>query len=198
MKRMLIWVIGVCLISGLLTGCNGEEQVLEDPKKSELLYCATEVMIMLKEKDFEKLAHDYVDETKGLRFSPYAFIDKEKDVKLTSEQVKNLATDSNIRNWGSYDGSGEPISINFESYYKDFVYNQDFVNPDKIGFNKAISSGNTTNNMKEAYPSANFVEFLYEGSEANAQIDWASISLVFEKKEGTWKLVGIVHSQWTI
>jgi hypothetical protein len=32
----------------------------------------------------------------------------------------------------------------------------------------------------------------------NEGLGWQSLRLVFEEFEGNWKLVGIIHNQWTI
>lgn len=68
-----------------------------------------------------------------------------------------------------------------------------------IGINNIIGKGNTTNNISEAYPQGQFVEFHFTGFNPEyAGIDWSSLRLVFEELDGTLYLVGIIHSQWTI
>ena len=55
------------------------------------------------------------------------------------------------------------------------------------------------NNIKEAYPNGQFVEFHITGLEPKYEgIDWRSLKLVFEDVNGTLYLVGIIHSEWTI
>jgi hypothetical protein len=87
----------------------------------------------------------------------------------------------------------------FADYYGEFVYDVDFENSHIIGNNTVIKSGNTINNILEAYPAGAFVEFHYKGFEPQYEgMDWKSLRLVFEQNGGVWYLVGITHDQWTI
>ena len=48
-------------------------------------------------------------------------------------------------------------------------------------------------------PDAVMVEFHYPGFDAAyGGMDWRSLRLFLEQKDGTWYVVGIVHGQWTI
>ncbi|MEO1438495.1 MAG: hypothetical protein AAFV80_23350, partial [Bacteroidota bacterium] len=58
--------------------------------------------------------------------------------------------------------------------------------------------GNLRNNIPKVYPEAQFVEFFVSGKNgAYSGFDWRVLRLVFEEEGGEWKLVGIVHSEWT-
>lgn len=217
---------GACILMGLLvtlflmTGCS-QEQTLQkelDANKIELnklkaeiqtqtriaemgreslLYCAGSAVTLLKNKDYVGLA-SFVHQDKGVRFSPYTFVDTKHDLVFSPEKVKGLKADTQVYEWGRFDGSGEPISLTFSEYYRRFIYDRAFIQPDKLGYNESVSSGTTIDNLKEAYPQASFIEFHFSGTQEYAQMDWASLKLVFEQINGKWFLVGIVHSQWTI
>ena len=58
--------------------------------------------------------------------------------------------------------------------------------------------GNSLNNLIEIYPSADFVEFYYGGSEKYDGMDWRALRLVFEEYKGKPYLIAIVNDQWTI
>lgn len=104
-----------------------------------------------------------------------------------------------IYNWGVYDGSGESIDLPFSEYYNKFIYDVDFADADIIGNNTVAKVGNTVNNISQAYPNGSFVEFHFSGFDAKyAGLDWRSIRLVFEKVNENWYLVGIIHDQWTV
>ncbi|MGI5840555.1 MAG: hypothetical protein ACOX8W_13075 [bacterium] len=152
----------------------------------------------LKEKDMAGLA-DFVHPEKGVRFTPYSFIDPAKDVVLTAEQMQSRLEDSETSLWGNYDGSGEPIRLTFRDYYDRFVYDKDYTGAEIIGNNKVIGTGNAISNIAEVYPEGEFIEFHFSGSDPQyGGTDWRSMTLVFEPKDAIWYLVGIVHSEWTI
>lgn len=181
-----------------------EKQQLEDKIKelekenSNLISRTIDVIELIKEKDMEELSR-YIHPTKGLRFSPYVYVDVESDQVFTKEEVAKLEENTEVYNWGKYDGSGEPIELNFNDYYNRFVYDKDFANPHIIGNNTAIGQGNTINNIHEVYTEGHFIEFHFTGFEEQYEgLDWRSLILVFEQHEGQWYLVGIVHNEWTI
>lgn len=166
------------------------------PKPLSLLYSAAAVLELLKAKDFEGLSA-YIDDTKGIRFSPYSYIDVENDKVFTKAQIAAISQDAEEYMWGNYDGTGDPIKLNFNDYYNKFIYDKDFVNPDQIGYNKPIGTGNSLDNLSEVYTNSNFIEFYLQGADPS-MLDWAGLKLVFEKVQDHWVLVGIVHNQWTI
>ncbi|NJD02611.1 MAG: hypothetical protein FIA99_08460 [Ruminiclostridium sp.] len=103
------------------------------------------------------------------------------------------------RLWGSFDGSGDPINMKFSEYYKKFVYNADFLEAPQIVFNQPVQRGNSLVNLKEAYPDALSVEYHIPGIDPQYNgMDWKSLILMWEQKDGNWYLVGIIHSEWTI
>ncbi|WIV10581.1 hypothetical protein [Proteiniborus sp. MB09-C3] len=174
------------------------ESELNVEDSDNLLVKVIEVIGLIKDKDMNGLSV-YVHPTKGLRFTPYPYVDTQKDLVFTAGQVADIIKDTKVYTWGSYDGSGEPIKLSFNEYYDKFIYDEDFANPHMIGNNVAIGKGNTTDNIKEAYPEGYFVEFYFKGFESKYEgIDWRNLKLVFEEENGTWYLVGIVHGQWTI
>ena len=226
MKRKLILVILIILsmVTGLvgcnsktlekdLEGKNTEISKLEDKVKelesqlnsikqgtpdNKLVLRIIEVISSIKNKDMAKLAF-YTHPSKGIRFSPYGYIDVKDSKVFTSDEVKSLKENSQTYTWGNYDGSGEPINMNFNDYYEKFIYDKDFANPQIIGNNIIVSAGNSLNNIKEVYPESYFAELHFKGFDPNySGLDWESLKLVFEEENGEWYLVSIIHDQWTI
>lgn len=170
----------------------------ETNNNTNLLFQVINVIEVIKDKDMEELA-SYVHPTKGVRFTAYDYIDTEWDQVFLPEDLPALTEDNQEYRWGYYDGSGDPIDLTFNEYYDEFIYDEDFANPEIIGNNISIGRGNTINNIEEAYPDAHFIEFHFSGFDPEfAGIDWKSLKLVFEEENGTWYLVGVVHGQWTI
>jgi hypothetical protein len=170
----------------------------EEYIKSIIEKRATDVLTAIKNYDMKKLA-GAVHPDKGVRFSPYAHVDVDRNLVFTAEEVKKLAADSTPYLWGYYDGSGEPITLKFSDYRKKFIYDVDFINAEQVGYNKTLGLGNSVNNSFEVYKNSIIVEYHFSGFDPEyAGMDWRSLRLVFEKKNDIWYLVGIIHDQWTI
>ena len=205
MKKLLLKSIitaGLFLIFVLLlnTAAAAEEQGIIKAKAAEQIIKekSEKVIGLIAARDFKKLA-DYVHPEKGLRFTPYTYVRIEKDISLTKEQVSNFFKINKKYLWGHFDGSGKEIRLTPEKYYYQFIYTNDFINADKIGYNKVLSSGNMIENQFEVYEKPIIVEYYFPGFKAKfGGMDWKSLRLVFEKYKDNWKLRGIIHNQWTI
>ncbi len=161
---------------------------------------AEETMDILHRKDIDKLA-EIIHPTKGIQLSPYGTININKDVKINANEIVALSKDPKIINWGNYDGSGFPIELEFSEYYDEFIYNHDFINAPKTSINEPISKGNSLNNIFEIYPKDQYqtIEYHFDViNPENSGLDWNSLKLVFEHVDHQWKLVAMIHDQWTI
>jgi hypothetical protein len=205
MKKLLLKSIitaGLFLIFVLLlnTAAAAEKQGIIKAKAAEQIIKekSEKVIGLIAARDFKELA-DYVHPEKGLRFTPYTHVRPEKDINLTKEQVSNFFKINKKYLWGYYDGSGKEIRLTPKEYYYQFIYTNDFINADKIGYNKVLSSGNMIENQFEVYEKPIIVEYYFPGFKAKfGGMDWKSLRLVFEKYKDNWKLRGIIHNQWTI
>jgi len=149
-------------------------------------------------KDVETIL-EYVHPVKGVRFTPYTNVSVEKDVVFNIEKIKEFFNDQEVYLWGYYDGRGNEIYLTPTNYYEEFLYTEDFINAEEIGYNEVLSSGNSAENQFEVYENAIVVEYYFSGFNPEfGGADWKSIRLVFEEYEGSWKLVGIINNQWTI
>jgi len=165
---------------------------------------AAGIIVALKNRNLENLSR-LVHPDKGVRFSPYTYVrvgpgsPEGADLVFSSAHIASFFSDQTVYNWGRFDGSGEPIDLTFEAYFARFIYDADFAWPHAVGYNEIIGWGNTINNIAEVYPSAVTIEYHFEGFDPTfAGLDWRSLRLVLEEKEGAWYLVGIVHDEWTI
>jgi len=183
-------------LEGKIAGLEEAEPVSD--LQNSMISTALEVVQLLDNKDMAGIS-TYVHPTEGVRFSPYGNVNVSSDQVFTAAQVAGLMTDAQEYPWGSYDGSGEPINLNFADYFEKFVYDKDYKNPHMIGNNVVIGQGNSMININSAYPDGLFAEFHFTGVDPQyGGIDWSSLRLVFEEDNGTWYLVGIIHDQWTI
>jgi hypothetical protein len=173
-----------------------EPDASTDPQ-AQLKNTAHEVIGYLRDRDLKSLVQ-WIDPEQGLRFSPYSHINKDTDLVFKADKLPTFK-DTNKLKWGTADGSGEPIELSFRDYYEKFVYNQDFEGAPNVNVNKIIGTGNVKFNGLEVYPNASFVEYHFPGFDKQLNgMDWQSLVLVFVPSAANdWKLVAIVHGQWT-
>lgn len=178
-----------------------EEQINANANQSTnqtALVLSMDVIQALEAKDMQSLA-SYAHPQAGIRFSPYSFVDQTNDITITGANLVAEYGSATVKNWGSYDGSGDPISLTFSDYFDRFVYNQDFANPHIIGNNQIIQVGNTTNNLTNVYPNGEFVEFHFTGFDPQYDgMDWTSLRIVMEEYNGQLYVIGIIHDEWTV
>ena len=157
-----------------------------------------EVMALIKEKNMVDLA-TYVHSSKGLNFSPYVHINIPHDQVFTAGEVADLPGDTTEYNWGYYYGTPVETEIisNFNDYYNEFIYDEDYFNTNIVGVNAVISYGDIIDNIFDQFPDAEYLEFYVHGSPHNNGTYWRSLKLVFEKEAGEYKLMAIVHGQWS-
>lgn len=165
---------------------------------------AAAIIQAVRAKDLDALSQS-VHPQKGVRFSPYPYVvigsDSESgaDLVFSAAELPSLAEDPTVYQWGTYDGSGEPIQMTFNEYWERFVYDADFAQPHLIGFDEAIGQGNMINNIAQVYAQGIVIEYHFRGFDpAYEGLDWRSLRLVLEEHGETWALVGIVHAEWTI
>ena len=168
-------------------------------KDSVLTALTKEVFADIKRKNYaalDSIAHPQL----GVRISPYANVDPKTDQLVKKGSFKKMFTSQKNKtlNWGYYDGSGEPIMLTPKDYFQRFVYDGNYVNPEKLGINKVITQGNSVNNIKDVYKEADFTESFISESVKNQGLDWKSVKLVFKQENGKYYLVAIVHNEWTI
>ena len=182
----------------LLTGCQaGQEGTGNASDQTVIESNANAVLEALKDQDMTALA-SYVHPQKGLRFTPYTYIDLENHQYFNADEIEGLLQNITVYTWGTYEGSGEPIDLTFAQYYDTFIYDQDFLTAPEVVYNEILQRGSAINNITEAYPEGVSVEYHFPGfDEQYGGADWESLKLVFEKDGISWYLVGIIHEAWT-
>jgi len=176
-----------------------EEGIIEPKVAAKLIKDTSDKIInAISDKDVETIS-DIVHPIKGVRFTPYTYVSLESDLVFNKEEIKNFFKDNDIYVWGYYDGIGDEIELTPSDYYEKFIYTEDFVNAEKVGYNEVLSIGNMLENQFEVYENHIVVEYYFSGFNPEYEgMDWRSLRLVFEQYEGSWKLVGIINNQWTI
>ena len=175
-----------------------EEGIIKSEVAKEIIEkIAYELIVAIKDKD--PVISNYVHPVKGVRFTPYTTVSIESDIIFNKEDMKSFFDDESSYVWGYYDGIGDEIKLTPSQYYEKFIYSQDFMHTAEIGYNEVLSDGNMNENQFEIYKNPIVVEYyIPEVNPEFGGLDWQSLRLVFEEYEGNWKLVGIIHNQWTI
>ena len=169
-------------------------------KDSILLKTTQTILTLLKNKNYPAFAN-YIHPVEGIRFSPYGFVDTAHDIKLSKQKFINEAGQSiqDMIVWGEFDGTGDPIKMTLNNYMQRFVYDVDFVKPEKRSVNEFIGGGNSLNNLELVYKNCDFTESHFSGFDKKyGGMDWKSLRLVFKVRNRKFLLVGIVHDEWTI
>ena len=118
--------------------------LLKQQKDSTLLSLTKDVLTVIKNKKYDSLAL-FIHPDEGVRFSPNAYIDTAVDKIFTIEIFKKDATAKKHQKftWGEYDGSGDPINLTIDEYFKRFVYDVDFLTPETRKVNEFIGGSNS-------------------------------------------------------
>src|SRR3954462_14643262 len=97
-----------CLLAFLVASCASPSRRKEPESSDTIQATAALAITALRSHDMAALA-PIVDSARGLRFSPYPFVDTAKDVGVPQGDVASLWENPAIREWGTRDGSGAPI-----------------------------------------------------------------------------------------
>lgn len=181
----------------VLPNLPASEQQVKVSSDTTLLEIAKGVLKSLKVGDNQVFAR-YIHPELGVRFSPYANVDTANNIRLRTPEFLAVVKSNEKLNWGNYDGSGEPISLPIGDYFKKFVYNADFLHPEKFSVNKVAKKGNIPSNIEQVYSNCKYVESYFSGFDKKYEgMDWCALRLVFKEYKGTLYLVGVIHAQWT-
>ena len=207
MKNLLTTYICTLL---LLTGCQNKksesksEVIIENPKQTDssvnkdslLINLSNQILLSIKSKDFQSFSK-FMHPDSGTRFSPYAYITT-ADKKFNRQEFLNAVETNKLIHWGISAGSGDTIRLTVADYFARFVYDVDFIHPEKTALNHFLGGGSSLNNLLEFYGNADFTESYFSGFDKKyAGMDWRTLRLVFTKNKDKYYLVGIVHDQWT-
>ena len=182
------------------TDTNTDSTTVTISKDSQLILLTKAILTDLKNKDYTSFA-TYIHPTEGVRFSPYAFVDSTFNILLPKDRFETIiksGADQKLQ-WGEMDGTGDPILYTVPEYFDDFVYDADFLNPEKRSVNEFIGGGSMINNLETFYPGADFTESYFSGFDKKYDgMDWKSLRLVFKKVDDKYYLVAVIHDEWTI
>ncbi|MCB0564042.1 MAG: hypothetical protein KDD01_06665 [Phaeodactylibacter sp.] len=143
-------------------------------------------IIYLKNKNFDRLALKYIHSEKGVHFLPFGL--KTPGKIFSTSMIKDVKSDSNAYHWGGVEGI--PLEIDFQTYYDNYIFDEDFSDGAELHYNEISFPGNsglTAGQIAKRFPDCIFVEFCKSGK---------SLVLVFEKLQNSreWGLSAIIHN----
>jgi hypothetical protein len=177
---------------------NERNDTKQDALSTEVALKKTndEVLQALKVGYYDIFAN-YIHPQKGVRFSMYAFVNKNEDKQFSKADFEKYLPSKTVFTWGSRDGSGEVYKATLNKYLHDWVFKKDFTKSE-YSFNTFQAGGNSLNNLKEIYPNNNFTENYISGSEKSGGMDWNALRFVFEEFDGKYYIVAVINDEWTI
>ena len=191
--------IAIVAAAIVLAGCTPAPVATSSGQTSSVRAVADQVIAAIKGQDGAALSV-FVRPSRGVRFSPYAFVDVKKDVVLSGADVATFWDSTKVYTWGREDATGDPIKLTPTKYAERYVFDVDFSAATTVSENDDQAHGNTVNNAAEVYPGDTRVEYYVAGDAVGGQPgnDWKALRLVFEKVGDSWYLVGIIHDEWTM
>lgn len=200
---MTAWITAIALAAcAVLTGACSRQEVsgesVAPSEREQVIETARQVLAAMQVEDGAGLA-EFVHPEKGVRLSPYAYVDPANDRVLSRAEVRGIWEDASIYSWGHADGTGEPIRLTPAQYFERFVLDRDFTRANSITVDEHRTRGNTNSNAADVYPDGTSVEYFIEPAPGagDPAFDWRALRLMFEKEGGSWMLVGVIHDQWT-
>lgn len=160
-------------------------------------WTAIKTLKAFEERDYQQLSGCAHPE-KGITFVPYSSVDFDENLTFSSAQIAKFGTDTQQYAWGCYDQSPELIKLTVSGYFDHYVNDKDYLNTRQIGMNAIIRQGNSGENVREIYPGGFFVDFHDPGTAGYDGLDWSSLKIVMEVYEGEYKVVAVIHSEYTI
>lgn len=174
------------------------ERTFDAADNAPLLEAGNAVLKALKTGDIAALA-GLTDPELGVTFTPYSTVDHSHDLTFLPEQLTQAGAGETQYVWGYTQGKGDSITLTLPEYLNAYVFNANYTQAPVIGVDRVLSSGNSLENVSDAYPGARFVEYYFpELDPANDGFDWCALKLVFQERDGSYRLIGVIHSEWTV
>ena len=131
---------------------------------STLLFnISTSILTAIKNKDYKSLA-GFVHPVQGILFSPYAYIDTANARIVPANELGMLAKNNKMLDWhSSWDEDDADSLMTLHKYFKEFVYDVDFLNAPLRSFNEFHSQGTELNKVREIFHGSDVVEYFFSG-----------------------------------
>lgn len=170
-----------------------------EDEKTSLKKQGDAVLEAFNDKDCDAL-EGLIDPDKGVRFSPSGHVNTETDRSFTAgDFAEECRSGTEQLLWGYHDASGAPLMFTVPEYIAEYITEHNYLEAPEVYYDEFTDKGLNMNNAKEAYPKASFLEYHFPGFDPNSEgMDWESLRLAFEEKNGTYYLVGVIHDWHSI
>ncbi len=174
-----------------------ESAATPQPMETSFEALAAKILPLLQNRDFLYLS-SFIHPELGVRISPYGYVNMDKDLVFTREQVAAFGSNHQVYHWGVQSGSGMDIDLPIAEYWEEYVTSETPAQEWGLLLNPSQKASNTIDNFAEVYPEAHYVEYLQPGTEVYGYLDWQSLRLGFQKSsDGAYYLMAIIHDEWT-
>jgi hypothetical protein len=128
-----------------------------------------------------------------VHISPKVHLDS-NTFSLNGKLFSKLELTKEMITWYEVMASGDPLELNFEDYWNQYVWNKDYTKA-SLSFNKIENRSSIENNLESYFPDAEFIEAHLKGDQ---ELSWQSLILVLKKYENKYYLIGLIHDQHDI
>lgn len=164
--------------------------------QTEIQKLSVEVLKALQKKDIKKLS-TFMNPKKNLVIALSPNLVKGHYATFTKAKLAKLNKKTKIM-WGLEGGTGNPVKTGFDTVHNEYLWTVNYLGKDvKVNFGENIVFKSDKPNYNEVIPNGTAIEYYYPGTEANSNLDWRSLVLIYEKVDGKLCLVAIIHEEWT-
>ncbi|WP_010098292.1 ankyrin repeat domain-containing protein [Ornithinibacillus scapharcae] len=171
-------------------------------KKPGIKEHADTVFSILAEHNMEELS-SHVHPEKGVLIAPFLQVkpndmsENHEPLIFHTEEIPSLLQDTTVYRWGDHGSSGLPIELTPAGFFDEYLYTK--AQPDTFYVNQQNLSGPEffTETIRDVFPVAHMVQYSFYETVKGDDLSWMQLTLIFEEYQGEWKLVGMLHREWT-
>lgn len=193
------------LYDGTLTYPKNETDILAFElhyNKPGIKEHADNVFSILSENNREELAK-HVHPEKGVLVAPFIQVipgvmsEEHEPLVFKAEEIPSLFQDKTMYRWGDHGASGLPIEMTPADFFERYLYTKK--QPDTYYVNQQNLSAPEffTETIRGVFPDAHMVQYSFFETQEGDDLSWMQLTLIFEEYKDEWKLVGILHNEWT-
>lgn len=171
-------------------------------KRPGIIEHADSIFNLLAENNMKELS-SHVHPEKGILIAPFLQVksnfisENHEPLIFKAEEIPLLLQDTTVYRWGDHAASGLPIEMTPADFFDRYLYTK--AQPDTFFVNQQNLSGPEffTETIRDVFPGAHMVQYSFYETVEGDDLSWMQLTLIFEEYQGEWKLVGMLHNEWT-